>query len=321
MNSEIQSVDVFQPTTLAEAMKFAEMLSQSGMVPKDYIGKPGAIIAAWEMGRPFGLSAMQSCQGIAVINGRPSMWGDLFLGVIQSCEGYVNIDEDAPDVALKNGCGRCKLSRRVNGEVVTIERRFSMVDAKTANLWGKAGPWSQYPGRMFQMRARGWAGRDLFSDRLKGLALAEEAQDIAINAEGSSRVVNDMMPKPEAPTVADSAPAAPSSAPVAEAPKPSAPAHDGEVMVKVLDVKESNGTNTKTGKAWTKYGVVVDNGGSQDTLGTFSETIGNDARALIGRDAFVLVEESVSGGKTYFNLMAIRVATFDAPASSDDIPF
>ncbi len=26
-----------------------------------------------------------------------------------------------------------------------------------AGLVGKSGPWSQYPGRMYQMRARAWA--------------------------------------------------------------------------------------------------------------------------------------------------------------------
>jgi len=50
-------------------------------------------------------------------------------------------------------------------------------DAKRAGLWAKQGPWTAYPKRMMQMRARGFALRDAFPDVLKGMITAEEAQD------------------------------------------------------------------------------------------------------------------------------------------------
>jgi hypothetical protein len=52
------------------------------------------------------------------------------------------------------------------------------MDAKRAKLFDKDGPWKQYPDRMLQMRARGFALRDAFPDALKGFAIAEEAMDI-----------------------------------------------------------------------------------------------------------------------------------------------
>jgi hypothetical protein len=58
-----------------------------------------------------------------------------------------------------------------------VVAKFSVEDAKRAGLWGKQGPWSAYPKRMMQMRARGFALRDAFPDVLKGLITAEEAQD------------------------------------------------------------------------------------------------------------------------------------------------
>jgi hypothetical protein len=58
-----------------------------------------------------------------------------------------------------------------------VTARFSVEDAKRAGLWGKQGPWSAYPKRMMQMRARGFALRDAFPDVLKGMITAEEAQD------------------------------------------------------------------------------------------------------------------------------------------------
>ena len=58
-----------------------------------------------------------------------------------------------------------------------VTARFSVEDAKRAGLWGKQGPWSAYPKRMMQMRARGFALRDAFPDVLKGMITVEEAQD------------------------------------------------------------------------------------------------------------------------------------------------
>jgi hypothetical protein len=53
-----------------------------------------------------------------------------------------------------------------------------MGDAKAAKLWGKAGPWTDYPKRMMKFRARGFLLRDQFGDILKGLRTAEEARDM-----------------------------------------------------------------------------------------------------------------------------------------------
>ena len=61
-------------------------------------------------------------------------------------------------------------------------------DAKRAGLLGKKGPWTEYPQRMLQMRARSWALRDGFADVLKGLSVREEAQDIPETIEPSGPV-------------------------------------------------------------------------------------------------------------------------------------
>jgi hypothetical protein len=80
--------------------------------------------------------------------------------------------------------GWCRATR-VGGE--TVAHRFSVADAVTAELWGKAGPWTNYPQRMLHMRPRAWVLRDLFPDVLSGLAIAEEQLDIP-DAAPSARV-------------------------------------------------------------------------------------------------------------------------------------
>jgi len=80
-------------------------------------------------------------------------------------------------------------------------RKFSVEDAKKANLWGQ-NTWKNYPKRMLQMRARGFTLRDCFPDALRGLYLVEELQDMPpekdiTSAPGAGVVVEPAAPAPE----------------------------------------------------------------------------------------------------------------------------
>lgn len=157
------------PRNLEEAMRMCDLLSKSDLVPKDFQGKPGNMLVAIQWGAEIGLKPLQAMQNIAVINGRPSLWGDSVLALVLAspvCE-YVQEWEEG-DTAF------CRVKRRGGFEKVTS---FSAADAKTAGLSGKSGPWSQYPRRMRQLRARGFALRDQFADVLKGMPITEELMD------------------------------------------------------------------------------------------------------------------------------------------------
>ncbi len=78
----------------------------------------------------------------------------------------------------KDGTAYCTVKRRGDTDEYTYD--FSKEDAKQAGLLNKPGVWTQYPDRMLQMRARGFALRDKFSDVLKGIALREEVEDYNI---------------------------------------------------------------------------------------------------------------------------------------------
>jgi hypothetical protein len=58
-----------------------------------------------------------------------------------------------------------------------VTETFSWLDAEKAGLTKKDGPWQTNPKRMLKMRARGFALRDMFADRLQGIVSAEEAED------------------------------------------------------------------------------------------------------------------------------------------------
>jgi len=162
------------PKTLDEAMKYSEIISRSNFVPKDYKGKAGDILVAVQMGGEIGLPPMQALQNIAVINGRPSLWGDAALAVCQNHPKYEYIKEMIHEGKDGNHKAICMVKRK-NEEEYKVT--FSVEDAKKAGLWGRQGPWSNYPKRMLQMRARGFALRDKFSDALNGMIFREEAMD------------------------------------------------------------------------------------------------------------------------------------------------
>ena len=158
------------PQTFEQAMKFSQMLAESDLVPKDFRGKPGNCLIAMQWGSELGLKPLQALSNIAVVNGRAALWGDAVIALVRSsplCE-YVQESDDGHTAT-------CRAKRRGEPEQVVT---FSMDDAKQAGLTGKQGPWSQYPKRMRQMRARAFALRDVFPDVLRGMPVAEEVQDM-----------------------------------------------------------------------------------------------------------------------------------------------
>lgn len=163
------------PQNFEQALTFSNYLADSDMVPKDFKGKPGNCLIAMQWGAELGLKPLQSLQNLAVINGRPALWGDAVIALVLSspvCD-YVTEDDDGETAT-------CRVKRKGGQEQV---RTFSMEDAKRAGLAGKQGPWMQYPKRMRQMRARAFALRDVFPDVLRGMAVAEELQDMAAAAQ------------------------------------------------------------------------------------------------------------------------------------------
>ena len=153
-----------------QGLEFAGLLAKSDIVPKDYQGKPGNVLVAIQWGMEIGLQPMQAMQNIAVINGRPSIWGDAMIALVRACPAFEYITETQDDKQAT-----CIIKRKGHPE---HRSEFSLEDAKRAGLLGKPGPWTQYTSRMLTLRARAFALRDKFADALNGLPMAEEAMDL-----------------------------------------------------------------------------------------------------------------------------------------------
>ena len=162
------------PTNIDEAFRLSQALAGAGdMVPKHFQGKPQMVMAAIARGMEVGMAPMQALASITVINGRAAVWGDAIPALLQraghSIDASVNGEGDTM-VAVAT------VTRGDTGQ--TIERSFSVDDAKLAGLWKKQGPWQTYPKRMLEMRARALAARDGAADALMGLQVSEEMRDV-----------------------------------------------------------------------------------------------------------------------------------------------
>lgn len=177
------------PQDFDGAWRIANAVVVAGMAPKG-LDTPEKAMVAIMHGMEVGMTPMAALQSIAVVNGRPTIWGDGALGLVRAsskCEYVKERLEGDGD----NMVAICEVKRK--GEDQPVVARFSVADAKKASLWGKQGPWQQYPKRMLAMRARAFALRDGFADVLRGLGIAEEVQDIVL--------VRDDAPKPPRPPV------------------------------------------------------------------------------------------------------------------------
>ena len=172
MPSNRKDMFTLAPRTLSEAMEYANLIADSGMVPKNFQGRPADVLVAVQMGAELGLPPTQALQNIAVVNGRPCLWGDAVLAIVKASSLCQYVREYFDPLTCVATC----VTKRL-GDEEEIKRTFSYEDAKLAGLWAKQGPWTQYPQRMTQMRARSWAVRDAFPDLLRGIAVREEQMD------------------------------------------------------------------------------------------------------------------------------------------------
>ena len=160
--------------SLEDAFRFANAIVASGFAPRG-MEKPEAVLVAIQLGAELGLTPMAALQNTAVINGRPAIYGDAALALVRASGLLESFNEEEVGEAGKDSFGIKVTATRRDGSKGC--ETFTVADAKAAKLWGKAGPWTDYPRRMLKFRARGFVLRDVFGDVLKGLRTAEEVRD------------------------------------------------------------------------------------------------------------------------------------------------
>lgn len=177
--------------TVGEAAGFAMLMANSGMLPPKVT--PQSAVVAIIAGGAVGLNPFEAVQNIAVVNGRPSLYGDGMKAVVQG-SGLLESERIEWFKGTDGSIVACQVTVKRKGNPEPIVGRFSVKMAKQAGLWGKVGPWTQYPDRMMLARARAFAYRDGFADVLKGVRSVEEENDINLANEPATTTVSVSQP-------------------------------------------------------------------------------------------------------------------------------
>lgn len=179
------------PRDVDEAWRYAGMIMAARMAPPSYKSQSEVLIGIVK-GLELNMTPLTALSAICVINNRPTVWGDGAVGLLWASgkvEDFKEWEEEVDGIMT----AFCEITRK--GSPTPIKRSFSQADAMAAGLATKKGPWTEYPRRMRQMRARAWAIRDGFADVLTGLAITEEVLDyradgaVMIEQNGSYEVV------------------------------------------------------------------------------------------------------------------------------------
>ena len=167
------------PRDYEEAQRLAKLLCDAKMAPQGF-EKPETCLVGILQGMEMGLSPLFALQRMAIVDGRLTIWGDGALALVLRSGLCVSITEWLEGDDESEWISHCEVLRE--GWDRPIIRSFAVQDAKRANLWHKPGPWTEYPKRMLQMRARAFTLRDVFADVLGGLYFREEIEPKATQA-------------------------------------------------------------------------------------------------------------------------------------------
>jgi hypothetical protein len=160
---------------IGNAFALAELTVKAGFAPKGATVE--SCVVAMIHGAKLGLDPLAAVQGIAVVNGRPTLWGDQLAAAVKGSSVFGGERVEYFGTGDEAGV-RFTVWRKGEEGNPTVET-FAVRDAKRAGLWGKAGPWTQYPRQMLFNRARAFAYRHAFPDALMGMRFREEEEDAA----------------------------------------------------------------------------------------------------------------------------------------------
>lgn len=186
--SEGTGILKLSPKSIPQVVETARFLIAAGMAksPKNATPEQGVFQVAGSIvaGMRIGLDPFQAVQSVTVINGRPALWGDAVMAVVQASgllEAYK--EEWYPRESNPTAVRVVVRRKGVDGE---FSGTFSVDSAKAAGLFSKGETWGAYTADMLLARARSRALRRGFADVLGGLYSAEEAQDAVTTADSAS---------------------------------------------------------------------------------------------------------------------------------------
>ena len=160
----MSEIAIYQ-ASVPDRMRYAEALSGSSLLPRDYVGKPANVLLAIEYGAALGIPPMTAIQGVHVINGKPTASAGLIGALVRKAGHRLRVTGDDKHAL-------CEIVRADDPDF-TFRSEWTWDRAVAAKLTGK-DTWKAYPAAMLKARAITECARDACPEALAGVAYTPE---------------------------------------------------------------------------------------------------------------------------------------------------
>ncbi|MEV7962357.1 hypothetical protein [Oerskovia paurometabola] len=163
------------PAPLNEKMRYAQALSGSNLLPKQYRDQPANLLFALEYADALGVAPINAITSIHVIEGKPSASADLIASLVRRAGHRLRVsgDDTFAEATIL----------RADDPDYPFTVRWDMAKARQAGLTGK-GVWKAYPSAMLRSRAITEVARMAAPDALFGVIYTPEELGAEVDAAG-----------------------------------------------------------------------------------------------------------------------------------------
>lgn len=188
--SEIVKHQNTAPANLDGSVRFAQLLADADLLPRQFIGKPANVLYAIEYGRTLGITPVAAITGIHVIEGKPSASSGLIGGLVRQAGHKLRVKSDGKSWAT------AQIVRADDPDFTyectwDLERaaQAGLCEIKNGKAWardrnGKPATWEKYTAAMLKARAITEVARDACEDVLFGLHYTPEELGAVVNQDG-----------------------------------------------------------------------------------------------------------------------------------------
>lgn len=184
MSQEIakRSADqVFRPTSFDEAVRLADMLAKSSLIPTALRNKSSDVLVTLIAGHELGLSPMQSVRSIHIIEGKPTLAAELMVALVKKrtdvCQFFRLVASDAK---------KAEYETQRQGDPAPTRLAYTIEEATGAGLAGRDN-WKKHPAAMLRARASSALARAVYPDLVLNVYDPDEAVDMRERFESEER--------------------------------------------------------------------------------------------------------------------------------------
>jgi hypothetical protein len=151
--------------SLDEQWRFAQALSDAGLLPEAYRKNPPNVLLAMQKAEQHGIHLMTALEGFTPIKGKLFMEAATMRALIQGAGHRFDVVEQTRE--------RCVIESQRRGEDTVFRDEYDIEDARLGGLLSNDN-YRKHPKRMLLARCTSQAGNAHFSDVLKGTAYTPE---------------------------------------------------------------------------------------------------------------------------------------------------